>query len=466
MRLSIIASALGTLATLTTLATATPAAGQGASQGASQGTAQGAAGQGGAASPAADAPPPGNPVKKATSDGTAPPAVEAAKRAPPPVKLSVVYTDEIWGNTRGGMRTGVRYLDNLDVTLTIDAERALGWRGVTLFAYGLYDNGAAFSRDVVGDAQTISNIETGVRAARLYQAWIDKRFGGEGARASIRFGLYDLNSEFDTTDVGSLSLLSSHGIGPEFGQSGLNGPSIFPSTSLAVRVDYKIDAHVVVRAAVLDGVPGDPAHPGRTAIKLSGRDGALLVGEVDYIDDETKAGVGVWRYTSPFAGLDATGSPSLAKNGGAERRADNGGLYLLVERRLIHSGGLRAADGVKPGLAGFVQLGFANGRINPIEHYLGGGLVYTGLLRREHDDRVGVTVARASFGAPYRRAIAATGATGALGDRAETVIEMTYRTPLTAWLTVQPDVQYVIDPGGDPALRDALAVGVRGEIGF
>lgn len=409
----------------------------------------------GNAPPAVEAGQGGNRTQSGSHDGTAPPAAEEGGSGSPAVDLSVVYTGEVWRNARGGLRRGERYLDNLDVTLTVDAERALGWRGVTLFAYGLYNNGASFSGDLVGDTQTISNIETGAKAARLYEAWIDKRFAGD--RASIRFGLYDLNSEFDTTEAGSLSLLSSHGIGPEFAQSGLNGPSIFPLTSLALRAEYKLGERWLVRAAVLDGVPGDPAHPKRTAIKLNDRDGALLVGEVAYADAETKAGIGAWTYTSQFAGL----KPSVS--GGGDRRADNRGVYLLVEHRLIRTGDVGVEDGVKPGLAGFLRLGFAEDRVNPISRYLGGGLVHTGLLRRERDDQLGMTFAWASFGRPYRRAVDAAGGHSELG---ETVVELTYRTPLTPWLTIQPDVQYVINPGGDRSLRDALAVGLRAEIGF
>jgi porin len=37
---------------------------------------------------------------------------------------------------------------------------------------------------------------------------------------------------------------------------------------------------------------------------------------------------------------------------------------------------------------------------------------------------------------------------------------------VTEWLTVQPDVQYVVNPGTDPALDDALVVGLRFEIAF
>ena len=388
-------------------------------------------------------------------DGTAPPAAEQSEKATPAVDLAVVYTAELWRNQQGGLRRGWRYLDNLDLTLTVDAERALGWHGATLFVYGLYNNGHAFSGDLVGDAQTVSNIETGVRAARLYEAWIEQRFAGD--RGSVKVGLYDLNSEFDTSDVGSLSLLSSHGIGPEFGQSGRNGPSIFPVTSLAVRGEYKLSGHWVLRAAALDGVPGDPEHPGRTAIKLSGRDGALLVGEVNYVGRDSKVALGYWRYTARFP----TFAPDAITGSDREARG-NDGVYLVAEHRLTHVGAHDDADD-KRGLSAFAQAGFADGQFNRIDNYVGAGLVYTGVLRPKGEDRAGITLARAAFARPYRRRVAAEGTPS---NRAESVIQLTYRTPLNRWLTVQPDLQYVTNPGGAPAVKDALALGLRVELGF
>ena len=402
------------------------------------------------ASPGQDDPAKGD--QTATHDGTAPPVVEESKKQAAAVDLSLVYTGELWRNATGGLRRGERYLDNLDVTLTVDADRALGWKGATLFVYGLYNNGRALSGDLVGDAQTVSNIETGVRAARLYEAWVEQRFAGD--RVSIKVGLYDLNSEFDTSDVGSLSLLSSHGIGPEFAQSGRNGPSIFPVTSLAIRGDYKLDDRWTLRAAVLDGVPGDPDHPSRTAIKLGHGDGALIVGEAAYARGDTKAAVGYWRYTARFA-------PILPDDGGATRRG-NDGAYLVVERRLTHPG-IPTGPEDKRGLAAFVQLGVADGGINPIARYAGGGLVYTGLLRPEGDDRMGMTIARAGFSRPYRRRAVLD---GGRADLAEAVLELTYRTPLTKWLTLQPDLQYVRNPSANPTLGNALAIGVRFEVGL
>ena len=45
--------------------------------------------------------------------------------------------------------------------------------------------------------------------------------------------------------------------------------------------------------------------------------------------------------------------------------------------------------------------------------------------------------------------------------RAETAIELTYRVQAKDWLAVQPDLQYVRRPNGDPSIPSALVVGVR-----
>ena len=56
-----------------------------------------------------------------------------------------------------------------------------------------------------------------------------------------------------------------------------------------------------LRIGVFDGVPGDPARPRSFAIKLSGDDGALLVGQVTRRwDDRLRVELGAWHYTAAF----------------------------------------------------------------------------------------------------------------------------------------------------------------------
>src|SRR3546814_813371 len=151
--------------------------------------------------------------------------------------LQITYTGEVMGNVAGGHRRGARYLDNLDLVFEADLDRLAGWTGAQLHVYGLYNNGRSIS-ELAGDTQAVSNIEAGVRALRLYEAWIDQKIGDA---ASVRIGLYDLNSEFDALDTAGFFVSSPHGIGTDFAQSGRNRSEEHTSelTSL-MRISYAV----------------------------------------------------------------------------------------------------------------------------------------------------------------------------------------------------------------------------------
>lgn len=74
----------------------------------------------------------------------------------------------------------------------------------------------------------------------------------------------------------------------------MDGPSIFPATSLAARARFAFTENVSLQAGVFDGVPGDLDDPSRTAINLEHGDGALIAAELDYVNEEgTKVAVGL-----------------------------------------------------------------------------------------------------------------------------------------------------------------------------
>ena len=105
------------------------------------------------------------------------------------------------------------------------------------------------------------------------------------------------------------------------------------------------------------------------------------------------------------------------------------------------------------GLGTYFQFAWAPSDRNEIERYYGAGLVYTGLIPGRDEDVIGLGVASAHLSRRLRPLE---------GKTQETAIELFYKAPLLPWLTVQPDVQYILNPGGDG--KDALAVGVRFEI--
>ena len=349
------------------------------------------------------------------------------------VEFEAVYTADVLQAVSGGIDDSVAYLDNLDVTLAIDAEELWGLENVEFFFYGLYNNGSTFSESNVGDAQVVSNIETGEQALRLYEAWANVELGGS---SELLFGLYDLNSEFDALDSSALFLGSAHGIGTDISQSGDNGPSIFPSTSLSLRYATAINDTWRLQVAALDGIPGDPDDTDKTAIKLGGDDGALLIAEAQRIGPDSRLLIGAWTYTS---------ETDVLMPGGEQR--NNAGFYVRGEKTV---------SSVSGELTAFGRIGFADDEINVFSSFYSGGFTWASFSEDRPDDALGVAFAWAETSSNVPPGI----------DDHEIAIELTYRYQVTERLAVQPNLQYVVNPGLDPTLDNALVIGARFEIGI
>lgn len=363
--------------------------------------------------------------------------------------FEAAFTAEIWTTATGGLNRDPGYLDNYDLTLEIDGESAWNWPGATFFIYVLGNTNNTLSDTMFGDIQTISNIDS-IGAVRLYEAWYEQNLLDGGL--SFKFGLIDLNSEFDAIDTSGLFLNSSHGIGADFSQAGENGPSIFPSTSLALRTRFQFSENWSLQFGVFDGVPGDPDHPRRTVIKLGNGDGALLVGEISYANDAgTRISAGTWRFTANFDDVlqvDNMGNP--------RRRSHNWGAYIIGEQRLYSEAG--DSD---QGLMAFLRVGIADKNVNQISRYTGVGVAYTGLFPGRDEDQFGLAVAIAQNGGPFMRAQLLAGSP--VKDR-EIGVELTYLFNFLPWLTLQPDMQVIVNPSMDMDMGNVWVFGLRIQI--
>lgn len=343
------------------------------------------------------------------------------------------YTGDMLINASGGIKTGGRYLDNLDLSLEIDIAEAWGTGSGNVLISGLYNNGGTFSGELVGDLQVVSNIDT-AEAWRIYEFWYEL---GDDIR-SIKAGLYDLNSEFDVNEAGSIFLNSSHGIGADLGQTGMNGPGVFPVTSMAMRGALRL-GKVTARLVVMDAVPGDPDNLASNRIDIQGNDGFLAVTELDApLSDSARLWSGYWRYSADFEHSFGIGASS-----------GNDGWYVGYEQAVTL--GSRSA-------AWFIRVGGADERFNALQGYAGFGVVIDGLIPARPADQFGIAVASARAGRPYRIYLDEIGA-GA--KHHETAIEMTYRAQINDRLVLQPDIQYVQNPSATRNLENAWVVGLR-----
>ena len=352
--------------------------------------------------------------------------------------VAATQVSEGWVVARGGARTGSVYLDHQHVELDVADAHFAGSQSLGAHL-GIAGGNGGCATCLSGDAQGVSNIE-GIGSWRLYELWLDWIPGGD---TGWRAGLYDLNSEFDSIETVGLFINSSHGVGPTLGLSGLNGPSIFPVTALALRVQQARDGHWW-QIAALDAVPGTPEDPDHPALHLGGSDGALLVAEAGRGGADTvRYGLGAWQYTGAFAPLDAAAPDA--------RGRDNRGAYAFIE--------LPGSEARR--LAAFARLGLAASRYNTADRFVAAGIVLSRILPARPDDQAGLAVAIMHQGRAARRAARAADTPIPI---LEANVELTYRAALGQWLAVQPTLQYVRHPGASSAYRDALVLALRLEL--
>lgn len=302
-------------------------------------------------------------------------------------------------NFSGGAKTGSAVMGLSALRLHFHNEKSLGLKGNSVFIH-LQSTYGRDMTEYIGDSQTTSNIEAVADTGKVYEAWMSQEFG----RFSLLAGLFDLNSEFYVTEASALFLNASFGIGAEFAQTGVNGPSIFPTPGLAARSRLQIGEYGYLMAAVFEGESGSAQNPYGTKVKLNASEGELLIAETGWRAEKmAKLGLGAWTYS---------------------QEDDERGLYLLAEKHLA------PAD-----LAFFVRYGVAAYREGSAKFNLSGGAVYREILG------LGWTTADA-----------------------ETAIELTYSVELTKWLVIQPDLQYVVNPGADPSFDNALTGYIRVKI--
>lgn len=385
------------------------------------------------------------------------------------VSPSLVYDGEGFADLSGGARRGETLLGNLNLLLTLDMERLAGWRGATVFIDGLAIHGGRPSR-FAGDAQGVSSIEAAPEW-KLEEAWIQQNLFGN--RFSALVGLYDLNSEFYHLHAADLFLNSSFGIGPELSQSGSGGPSIFPNTSVGARFEVKPVEGVVLRSAVLDGVPVE--RPTGREVFAKG-DGLLIVSEAAFLyrppaadasprmphrfllgrvaqlpPYEDKLAIGVWHYTASFADLVRT-----REDGTPLTHQGSSGVYVIGDATVYKNESGRQ-------MRVFGQVGLGDSRVNRFGLYTGGGVDLAGWIPGRPQDEIGFGVAAAHNGNPF---VEQQRQAGQRVDRSEVTLELAYRSSIASWLNVQPDLQYVIHPNTDPRVANALVGLIRVEVAF
>lgn len=296
--------------------------------------------------------------------------------------IDAVYKSEVWNASRKDSVRTFYYVDNLDLMLLLDLEKITGWNGASFYVHTISNYGGN-PGEYIGSKMGISNIETS-DSWRVFELFLQQNLFDN--KLSIYMGLLDLNSLFDVKQVGALFLNPAHGIGVDYAQSGKNGPSIFPFSSLGIVARLSFLKNNYLQIGMFDGISGDTSSFKGNPIILNKNDGLLITTKIvnehgwrstPELKDEkennmpySKIEVGSWYYTDsynhPFSNIT------------------NYGIYGLFEQDIYQEN-----ESPGEGLSIYGRMGVADDLTNQFDYFIGAGFVYQGLIPGRNEDRFG-----------------------------------------------------------------------------
>ncbi len=403
--------------------------------------------------------PPASPSVKAPAPGTAPGSFSAFTHA---LLTRDTLTGNWWGlrgnleshgltptitllqagseNFSGGIRTNrIDWRYRLDVSLTLDTRRLFGWKGGTAFVDFMAHGGQNPANDLVGALQAVSAIDQNP-ATRLDQIWYRQDF--LQGKLWFKLGRIDTTYDFDNIRDAQAFLNGSFGFAPSI--------FVFPSYPFSAwggEVLWHPVANVTLHGGLFDGNTENtlPNVASSNPNAIENPYGILALAEESLnwrIGTDHLGGIftlGQWYHTGKFERY----------SGSSVQGAD--GFYAYLDQtlwRFAHARGQAASR-----IGAFVQYAWANDQLTEIDQNISGGLRWRGPIPGRPDDNTGIAATWAHL-SPYAQT--------PYND--ELAIEGFYTAQVTPWLTVQPDLQYIIHPGG--IYQNALVATVQLGITF
>jgi porin len=386
------------------------------------------------------------------------------------VSLSILETSEVLGNVSGGAKQGFDYDGLTQAILQLDTQRAFHLYGGTFNISALQVHGDNLSANNLLTLQTASGIEAD-QSTRLWELWYQQKFLEED-RLDIKIGQQSLDQEFMVSQNAGLFVNTMFGW-PMLPSADLpGGGPAYPLSAPGVRVRARPINALTIMAGVFSGSPtvnnaGDPQQQNGSGLSFPVNNGALFIGELQYSfpalggmvysgRSDVLAGVyrlGFWYDTENFADLQydnkglslanpvSTGIPAMHQ--------DDYAIYAVMDQMIWRDP--TDEDGDRA-ISFFARaMGTPEEDRNLVDFSMNAGLTFHEPIYHRDDDTCGVGMGLVKVGTHASSLDQNTGFyTGAyIPVRSdETYVEATYQYQLTPWCQIQPDFQYVFNPGG------------------
>jgi porin len=379
------------------------------------------------------------------------------------VSFTPLWTNEVFGNPSGGKRQGAIDDGLIDAILDLDLDQLSGGtlKDTTFHVEGFYLYGPGLSPKDVGDFSNTSNI-AGYNTVRLGELWLQKTFWDK--TFSIKVGNQAIDLEYFQSASAALFINSTFGT-PDLIANNLLDAPVYPLASPGIRFQYVPDPRFYLMAGVygLD----DNSFPNLnnkygTRFSLDGHSGMLVMSEAGFLLNQQPNDKGLQGSYRLGSFVDTGNSTTFASQanfangtGSLQSAGADYGIYGVVDQQ-IYSQGPQV-------ISIFTRVGGAPANTNFIDYYVDGGFNFTGFIPGRDNDIAGLAVARSRVSQDYS---ASQVAQGQPPSSAETVLEATYKVQVAPWWNVQPDLQYIITPGGTAGSTNAVVLGLRTTVAF
>jgi porin len=371
----------------------------------------------------------------------------------------------------GGFDEGGEYQGVLELYVNADMNRLGLWKGLCFHANGFQIHGNSITAANIGSLMPVTSLEA-TDATRLFELWFEQTIVKD--KLTVRFGQLAADEEFILSDGGGFFINGTWGW-PSITAADLpSGGPAYPLATPGVRVAINPNEKMGLLVGVYNGDPAppcaneDPQRCNDHGLDFELDDDPLLMieGVYRYNQEGRLPGavkVGGWNHFGTFEDQRFdSGGALIAVTGEPGKPLDNDwGLYGIVDQLIWRVPGSEDPQGV--GI--FARLIGAPEDRNLIDWYFDGGFTFTGMIPGRPNDAFAVGFAYTNisdqvsafdvdFGEPVAR-------------NYEALIEVCYTFQINDGLSIQPDFQYIFQPGGNVAgQKDATVVGARTSISF
>ena len=358
----------------------------------------------------------------------------------------------------------------LELHVNADMHKLGLWKGLCFFANGYQIHGNSITAANIGSLMPVTSLEA-VDATRLFELWLEQTmFNGT---VSVKFGQLAADAEFILSEGGGYFINGTWGW-PSISAADLpNGGPAYPLATPGVRVAVTPTENTNLMVGVYNGDPapecaaGDPQVCNNDGLDFELDDPPLLMAEGAYAYDVGQLPgtikIGGWNHFGDFnhQRFDSGGA-LIAVTGNEGRPLDNNwGLYAIVDQLIWRVPGSEDPQGV--GI--FARFIGAPEDRNLIDFYFDGGFTFTGMIPGRPNDALAIGFAYTGISDDV------SGFDVDLGEPVarnyESLVEICYTFEVATGFTIQPDFQYIWQPGGNVAgVKDATVVGARTSITF